>query len=208
MTTTSISASLPARPSGDDTTAVDVTVLDSWPSPSEFGVPSPGSVVLGRARSVPDQAQQVGAEHPLLLGGRDAQGLDARDALPSVALAVHAGLGHIRADTGGPRYDRCAGGFMTEKVSTVGLRQRIGDMIDRVALTQDEFVIERKGKPLAALVSIQRLEQMRRYAKRQALEFLGRPRRRTLSDREAMELAIEAQRWARKHAPRQRRKTT
>jgi hypothetical protein len=31
---------------------------------------------------------------------------------------------------------------VTEKVSTVGLRQRIGDMIDRVALQQDEFVIE------------------------------------------------------------------
>jgi antitoxin (DNA-binding transcriptional repressor) of toxin-antitoxin stability system len=97
---------------------------------------------------------------------------------------------------------------VTAKVSTVGLRQRIGDMIDRVALQQDEFVIERKGKPLAALVSIQRLEQMRRYAKRQALEFLRRPRRRALSDRSAMELAIEAQQWAREQAPRRRRKTT
>jgi prevent-host-death family protein len=94
---------------------------------------------------------------------------------------------------------------VTEKVSTVGLRQRIGDMIDRVALQQDEFVIERRGKPLAALVSIQRLEQMRRYAKRRALEFLRQPRRRTLSDRAAMELAIEAQKWARKQVPRRRR---
>ena len=33
-------------------------------------------------------------------------------------------------------------------------------------------------------------------------------RYRTLSDREAMELAIEAQTWARKHAPRRRRTTT
>ena len=97
---------------------------------------------------------------------------------------------------------------MTEKVSTVSLRWRIGDMIDRVALTQDEFVIERKGKPLAALVSIQRLEQMRRYARSRALEFLRRPRGRTLSDHQATELAIEAQTWARKHAPRRRRKTT
>ena len=99
---------------------------------------------------------------------------------------------------------------MTEKVSTVGLRQRIADMIDRVALKQDEFVIERKGKPLAALVSIQRLEQMRRYAKGQALEFLGPPRRRPLSDRQAMELAIEAQEGARtrQRPPRRRRKAT
>jgi prevent-host-death family protein len=97
---------------------------------------------------------------------------------------------------------------MTEKVSMATLRQRIGDMVDRVALKQDEFVIERKGKPLAALVSIQRLEQMRRYARQQALEFLGRSRSRTLSDRQAMEVAIEAQTWARQHAPRRRRTTT
>ena len=97
---------------------------------------------------------------------------------------------------------------MTEKVSTVSLRRRISDMIDRVALQQDEFVIERRGKPLAALVSIQRLEQMHRYARERALEFLRRPRGRTLSDQQAMELAIEAQTWARKRAPRRRRKTT
>jgi hypothetical protein len=32
------------------------------------------------------------------------------------------------------------------------VRQRIGDMLNRVALRHDEFIIERKGKPLAALV--------------------------------------------------------
>ena len=96
---------------------------------------------------------------------------------------------------------------MIGKVSTVDLRQRIGDMLDRVARKHDEFVIERKGKPLAALVSIERLDQMRRYSRRQALEFLERPRSSALSDREAMELAIEAQTWARKQATRRRRKT-
>ena len=49
---------------------------------------------------------------------------------------------------------------MTEKVSTIYVRQRIGDLLNRVALRHDEFVIERKGKPLAALVPIERLEQM------------------------------------------------
>ena len=43
---------------------------------------------------------------------------------------------------------------MTEKVSTIDVRQRIGDLLNRVALRHDEFVIERKGKPLAALVPI------------------------------------------------------
>ena len=50
---------------------------------------------------------------------------------------------------------------MTEKVSTIDVRQRIGDMLNRIALRHDDFIIERKGKPLAALVSIERLEQMR-----------------------------------------------
>jgi prevent-host-death family protein len=52
---------------------------------------------------------------------------------------------------------------MVEKVSTIDVRQRIGDLLNRVALRHDEFVIERKGKPLAALVPIERLEQMRRF---------------------------------------------
>jgi hypothetical protein len=41
---------------------------------------------------------------------------------------------------------------MPERVSTIDVRQRIGDMLNRVSLRHDEFIIERKGKPLAALV--------------------------------------------------------
>ena len=35
---------------------------------------------------------------------------------------------------------------MTERVSIIGVRQRVGDMLNRVALRHDEFIIERKGK--------------------------------------------------------------
>ncbi len=54
---------------------------------------------------------------------------------------------------------------MTDKVSTMDVRARIGDMLNRVALRHDEFIIERKGKALAALVPVERLEQMRRKPK-------------------------------------------
>jgi prevent-host-death family protein len=54
---------------------------------------------------------------------------------------------------------------MTERISTLDMRQRLGDMLNRVALRHDEFVIERKGKALAALVSVARLERMRRMAR-------------------------------------------
>lgn len=96
---------------------------------------------------------------------------------------------------------------MPERVSTMEVRQRIGDMLNRVALRHDEFVIERKGKALAALVPVERLEQMRRFAREHALEFLehqkGGPGNQ-LSDEEAMELALEAQRRARKALRKER----
>lgn len=94
---------------------------------------------------------------------------------------------------------------MTEKVSTMDVRARIGDMLNRVALRHDEFVIERKGKPLAALVPVERLEQMRRFARQHALEFLERQRGgpgEQLSEREAMDLALEAQQAARRQIAR------
>jgi prevent-host-death family protein len=89
------------------------------------------------------------------------------------------------------------------------VRARIGDMLNRVALRHDEFIIERKGKPLAALVPVERVEQMRRFARQHALEFLERQKQapgNRLSDKEAMDLALEAQRSARKHLRKERAK--
>jgi hypothetical protein len=60
------------------------------------------------------------------------------------------------------------------------------------------FVIERQGKALAVLVPIERLKQMRRFARRQALDFMEEQRAGPLTEREASDLALEAQRFARK----------
>jgi antitoxin (DNA-binding transcriptional repressor) of toxin-antitoxin stability system len=96
------------------------------------------------------------------------------------------------------------------------VRARIGDMLNRVALRHDEFIIERKGQALAALVPVERLEQMRRYARQHALEFLDRQKEGPgdrLSDREAMDVALDALRAARhpirrsKPRPKRSRKT-
>lgn len=86
---------------------------------------------------------------------------------------------------------------MADKVSTIEVRQRIGDMLNRVALRHDEFIIERKGKPLAALVPIERLEQMRRFARRHALDVMEQQKGGAVSEDQAIELGLEAQRWAR-----------
>jgi prevent-host-death family protein len=89
---------------------------------------------------------------------------------------------------------------MAERVSTIEVRRRIGDLLNRVALRHDEFTIERKGKSLAALVPVERLEQMRRFARRHARQFLDQQAGGPLSDEQAMELALEAQRAAREDA--------
>ena len=96
---------------------------------------------------------------------------------------------------------------MTDRVSTIDVRQRLGDMLNRVALRHDEFIIERKGKALAALVPVERLEQMRRFARRHALDFMEQQQDGELSDKQTTELALEAQRWARK-PPRKSRSRT
>ena len=97
---------------------------------------------------------------------------------------------------------------MADKVSTIYVRQRIGDMLNRVALRHDEFIIERKGKALAALVPVQRLEQMRRFARRHALDVMEQQKGSALNDDQAMKVALEAQRWARKRRPKSRAKRT
>ena len=86
---------------------------------------------------------------------------------------------------------------MRATLSTLDLRQQLGDILDRVALRHDQFVIERKGKPLAAVVPISKLEQMERFAREQALGALQRLPAATLSEAEAMALTDEA-----KHAVR------
>lgn len=92
---------------------------------------------------------------------------------------------------------------MTKKISTTDVRRRIGELLERVALRQ-EYIIERKGKPLAALVPVERLEQMRRFARRHALEILERQAGGPLSDEQAMDLALEAERFARRQRSKRR----
>ncbi len=80
---------------------------------------------------------------------------------------------------------------MIETVSTLEIRQRLGDLLNRVALRHDQFVIERKGKPLAAMVPVERLEQMQQAARLHLMSILDQ-RAEEVSQREADQLANEA----------------
>ncbi len=86
---------------------------------------------------------------------------------------------------------------MIETVSTLEMRQRLGDLLNRVALRHDHFVIERKGKPLAAMVPVERLEQMQEAARVHLLATLAQ-RSEALSQTQADQLANDAKHRTRK----------
>lgn len=90
---------------------------------------------------------------------------------------------------------------MTEKISTVEIRQRLGDILNRVALRNDQFIIERKGKALAAMVPVERLEQMQQAARLHLLRVLERQSGQ-LTEAEAGRIADEAKHRTRKRARR------
>jgi prevent-host-death family protein len=88
---------------------------------------------------------------------------------------------------------------MAEKISTMEVRERLGDYLNRVALRHDQFIIERKGKALAAMVPVEKLAALEQAAREHLLTL--RPRRRSPSQPEADRLADEA-----KHRTRGRKR--
>lgn len=80
---------------------------------------------------------------------------------------------------------------MKKTVSTLDVRKQLGEILDRVALRHDEFIIERKGKALAAVVPVEKLEQLERAARGHLLSLMAR-QRNPVSQSEADQLANEA----------------
>ena len=50
---------------------------------------------------------------------------------------------------------------MTHTITALKARQNMGEMLNRVSLKHDEFIIERGGKPMAAVIPIDKLEQIK-----------------------------------------------
>ena len=89
---------------------------------------------------------------------------------------------------------------MREKISTMEVRERLGDYLNRVALRHDQFIIERKGKALAAMVPVEKLVQLEKAARERLLETL-RSRKPSPGQTEADRIADEA-----KHRTRRRKR--
>ena len=80
---------------------------------------------------------------------------------------------------------------MAITVSAMQARQQFGEILNRVDLVHDQFIIERNGRPLAAIVPISSLEDIQKKARGRALSFLNRPNA-NLSEEEANKIAVEA----------------
>ena len=93
---------------------------------------------------------------------------------------------------------------MTQRVTTLEIREKLGDYLNRVALRHDQFIIERKGKPLAALVPIEKLRAIEEAAARELLELLKKSGTPGISEEEADRLANEAKHAIRRPRPGRR----
>ena len=49
---------------------------------------------------------------------------------------------------------------VVKKISAMKARQNLGQLLNEVSLRKDVYVIERAGKPLAALVDLERFQQL------------------------------------------------
>ena len=90
---------------------------------------------------------------------------------------------------------------MSEHISTLDVRKRLGDILNRVHLRHDRFVIERKGMALAAVVPVDTLEAMERLSQEFLSDVLARRRGGGVSEADAAALADEA-----KHRSRPKRR--
>lgn len=86
---------------------------------------------------------------------------------------------------------------MQKKIGTDDLRKKMGEILDCVNLRDDEFIIHRKQKPIAALVPLTKLAAMTKMAKGYVLEHIS-GKSIDISQEEADVLANEAKHLSRK----------
>ena len=89
---------------------------------------------------------------------------------------------------------------MTHTITAIKARQNMGEMLNRVLFKHDEFIIERGGKPMAAVIPVAKLEQLREAARRHLAQLLEKNRAGStrLTAARAAALADEAKHRSRK----------
>ncbi|HXW52961.1 MAG TPA: type II toxin-antitoxin system prevent-host-death family antitoxin [Myxococcota bacterium] len=79
---------------------------------------------------------------------------------------------------------------MTATLTAMDLRHKLGEVLSKVEYVHNCFIIERKGKPAAAIVPLSVLEYYRRNAAKRIDNFIDTSKSK-LSDEEAMQIANE-----------------
>jgi prevent-host-death family protein len=88
---------------------------------------------------------------------------------------------------------------MTITVSAMEARHRFGELLNRVNLVHEHFIIERKGQPLAVLVPITALRDLKLKAAKE-IEKHFQSSESELSDEEAIKIAQEKLKHMRKES--------
>jgi prevent-host-death family protein len=57
------------------------------------------------------------------------------------------------------------------RITTLDLRAHMGELLDRVRLRFESFVVERKGREVAAIIPAERLRRLEDFARRRAAEL-------------------------------------
>ena len=89
-------------------------------------------------------------------------------------------------------------GGLVNTVSTMKVRQELGDILNRVSLRHDEFIVERKGRQLAAIVPVDTLLAMRKAASTRILKVMEDNARYGVDSETADKIANEAKHRSRK----------
>lgn len=50
---------------------------------------------------------------------------------------------------------------MLKKISAIKVRQNLGHVMNEVALKEDEYIVERAGKPMVAIIPIDQYQRLR-----------------------------------------------
>ncbi len=87
---------------------------------------------------------------------------------------------------------------MLRKIGTDDMRKKMGEILDCVNLRGDEFIIQRKQKPIAGLIPIRKLNAIQEISKNFIIDFLE-TNETTLTQDEVDALADMAKHKSRKN---------
>jgi len=60
----------------------------------------------------------------------------------------------------------------TATINTMDLRRNIGHILNRVSYAGARFIVERRGKPVAAIISVDELEKLERMELEREIEMM------------------------------------